>query len=367
LVAALVHDGKIKLSYLNETFDATHSQFIARITKASEREKVIVEAQLAIPSHKRKIVVEIMRELFNFYDVGETYDDIAKNIRTQLHKHFLEPITEMLKTKEYEDKQYPYPGGIQLAKLKNSIEELLSHSKSKNFVDEFIELDEDLEEWLEDVQTLSSFYKGHAIRHFDESVRLLKERADDLDIAKNQTEVQKIKNQIVSILTMDRPFREIPKLPLLNEELRKELTNFVKKELDAQLEQMEEIRRKMKNLKERYNIEEIKAIVQNELEELQARIEQLKDMESISRVYSYTQKATNDLRRLEEKVYEMYLEYIGGTGGTDEHKVEVPVSRLLPFDKVEIHNENDVHRLLDKMKEELLKEVQSGKVIVIKK
>lgn len=367
LVAALVHDGKIKLSYLSETFDATHSQFIARITKASEREKVIVEAQLAIPSHKRKIVVEIMRELFNFYDVGETYDDIAKNIRTQLHKHFIEPITEMLKTKEYEDKQYPYPGGIQLAKLKNSIEELLSHSKSENFVDEFIELDEDLEEWLEDVQTLSSFYKGHAIRHFDESVRLLKERADDLDIAKNQMEVQKIKNQIVSILTMDRPYREIPKLPLLNEELRKELTNFVKKELGAQLEQMEEIRRKMEILKEQYDVEEIKAIVQNELAGLQARIEQLKDMESISRVYSYTQMATNDLRRLEEKVHEMYLEYIGGTGGEDDHKVEVPVSRLLPFDKVEIRNEDDVHRLLEKMKEELLKEVQSGKVIVIKK
>lgn len=367
LVAALVHDGKIKLSYLNETFDATHSQFIARITKVSEREKVIVEAQLAIPSHKRKIVVEIMRELFNFYDVGETYDDIAKNIRAQLHKHFLEPITEMLKTKEYEDKQYPYPGGIQLAKLKNSIEELLSHSKSENFVDEFIELDEDLEEWLEDVQTLSSFYKGHAIRHFDESVRLLKERADDLDIAKNQMEVQKIKNQIVSILTMDRPYREIPKLPLLNEELRKELTNFVKKELGAQLEQMEEIRRKMENLKEQYDVEEIKAIVQNELAELQARIEQLKDMESISRVYSYTQMATNDLRRLEEKVHEMYLEYIGGTGGGDDHKVEVPVSRLIPFDKVEIRNEDDVHRLLEKIKEELMKQIQDGKVLVIKK
>jgi len=166
---------------------------------------------------------------------------------------------------------------------------------------------------------------------------------------------------------MDHPYREIPKLPLLNEELRKELSNFVKNELDAQLKQMEEIRRKMENVKEQYDVEEIKAIVQNELEELQARIEQLKDMESISRVYSYTQMATNDLRRLEEKVHEMYLEYIGGTGGGDDHKVEVPVSRLLPFDKVEIRNEDDVHRLLEKMKEELLKEVQSGKVIVIKK
>jgi hypothetical protein len=371
LVAALAHDGKIKLTYLGESFDTSHPQFISRITKASEREKVLIEAQIAIPSHKRKIVVEMMRELFNFYDVGETYDEIAKNIRMQMQKHFLEPITEMLKIKEYEDPQYPYPGGIQLAKLKNSIEELLSYSKSENLVEEFIELDEDLEEWLEDIQTLSAFYTKTAIRYFDESVRLLKERADDLDIAKNQTEVQKIKNQIVSILTMDHPYREIPNLPILNEKLRTELTNFVKKELGTQLEQMEEIRRKMEELKERYSIEEIKAMVQHELEELQARIEQLKDMDSISRVYSYTQMATNDLRRLEEKVHEMYIEYTRGTGDGDDHKVEVPVSRLiqvmLPFDKVEIHTEDDVHHLLEKLKEELLKEVQSGKIVVIKK
>lgn len=367
LVAALVRDGKIKLSYLNEAFDVTHPQFIARIIKASEREKVIVEAQVVVPKDKRKKVVEIMRELFNFYDVGETYDDIAKNIRAQLQKHFLEPITEMLKTKEYEDKQYPYPGGIQLTKLKNSIEELLSHSKRENFVDEFIELDEDLEEWLEDVHTLSSFYKGHAIRLFDESVRLLKERADDLDIAKNQLEVQKIKNKIVAILTMDHPYREIPKLPLLNDDLRKELTNFVKKELGAQLEQMEEIHRRMEMLKQQYDIVEIKTLVQQELNELQSRIKQLQDVDSISRIYSYTQMAANDLRRLEDKIREIYAEYMKETGELEVHKVEVLVSNLLPFEKVEIRSEDDVHRLLGKIKEELMKEIQDGKVLVIKK
>lgn len=172
-------------------------------------------------------------------------------------------------------------------------------------------------------------------------------------------------------MTMDHPYREIPNLPILNEKLRTELTNFVKKELGAQLEQMEEIRRKMEELKERYSIEEIKAMVQHELEELQVRIEQLKDMDSISRVYSYTQMATNDLRRLEEKVYELYVQYQSETSDGDDRQVEVPISRfiqvMIPSGQVEIRTEDDVDRLLEKMKQELLKEIQNGKVVVIKK
>ncbi|MEW5321281.1 BREX system P-loop protein BrxC [Geobacillus thermoleovorans] len=372
LVAALVHDRKIKLMYLEENFDASHPEFIARITKASEREKVLIEAQFTIPAPKRKIVVEMMRDLFNFYDVGETYDDIAQNVRAQLQKHFVEPIVAMLRKKEDEDPQYPYPGGIQLAKLKQSIEELLSYSKSERLVEAFIELEEELEEWLEDIQTLTAFYQKTAIRYFDESVRLLRERADDLDIAKNETEIQKIKNQIVSILTMDHPYREIPNLPLLNDKLRKELTAFVKKELGAQLKQMEDIRHRMEELKERYDIDEIKAIVQQELQELEARIEQLNDMDSISRVYSYTQMAANDLRRLEEKVREMYSEYRKTsdrdlpTRPTVEWSWTQFIQQLDSSGILEIRDEQDIDPLLKKMKHLLLKELQNGTVIVIK-
>ncbi|MGR9633695.1 hypothetical protein ACU82A_11140 [Bacillus cereus] len=367
---------KIKLMYLNESFDTTSSQFIARITKASEREKVVIEAQIGIPSRVRKEVVETMRELFNFYDIGETYDEVAKSIRNQIQKHFIETIDDMQRTKQREDQQYPYPGGIALSKIKNSIIDLLAITKQENFVEEFIELDEDLEEWLDDVQHLNSFYNGNAIRHFDESVRVLKERRDDLDVAQHDAEVQKVKNSIVSILTSDNPYKHIPNLPILNEQLKQGLSNFVKHEIGTQLKQMETIRRDMESLQTRYqNIDSIKEVVQEKIAELQKRVKQMQDLESISRVYTYTQMANNDYRRLEERVKELYKDYADDQDdldGTDQiNIVKMSVSQLmavaLPDGQVEIENIQALREWLEKLEDAVNKELNQGKTVQIKK
>ncbi|WP_284035628.1 BREX system P-loop protein BrxC [Neobacillus sp. 114] len=370
LVAAA--NKKIKLTYLNESFDVSHPQFIARLTKASEREKVIVEGQPVFPPRLRKEVTELMRELFNFYDIGDTYDEVVKNIREQVRQHFVSPIEEMQRVKQREDQQFPYPGGIKLSKIKNSITELLSISKQENLVDEFIELDEDLEEWLEEVQHLNSFFNGNAIRHFDESVRLLKERHDDLDVAQHDAEVQKVKNNIISILTNDNPFKQIPNLPIYNDQLKNGLSVFVKREIGTQLEQMEAIRNNMESLQSQYgNIDEIKAVVQKKLDELQDRIEQMENLESISRVYTYTQMANNDYRRLEEKVREMYEEYTRVTPPISPiEPVEVTAAQLmsaaLPTGQYEVRNEQDLMDWLKKLEKELRAQLAHGKVIIKK-
>ncbi|MGR5988708.1 hypothetical protein ACT7CT_24910 [Bacillus sanguinis] len=376
MVAAALYNKKFKLMYLNESFDTTNSQFIARITKASEREKVVIEAQIGIPSRVRKEVIETMRELFNFYDIGETYDEVAKSIRNQIQKHFIELIEDMQRTKQREDQQYPYPGGIVLSKIKNSIVDLLAITKQENFVEEFVELDEDLEEWLEDVQHLNSFYNGNAIRHFDESVRVLKERRDDLDVAQHDVEVQKVKNSIVSILTSDNPYHQIPNLPILNEQLKQGLSKFVQREIGTQLKQMEAIRRDMENLQTRYkNIDAIKEVVQEKIAELQKRVKQMQDLESISRVYTYTQMANNDYHRLEERVKELYKSYVDDQDdpeGTDQIKiVEMSVSQLvvaaLPGDQLEIENIQGLKQWLKKLEDTVNEELNQGKTVRIKK
>ncbi|MED3919510.1 BREX system P-loop protein BrxC [Priestia aryabhattai] len=376
LVAALVHDGKIKVTYMNNDFGIGDAQFVSRITKASEREKIIVEAEVIVPQRIRKEVTEIMREVFNSYEIGETYDDISKNIRSQIDKHFVQPMKEIQQLKSRENTHYPYPGTIELSKIKNGIDDLLAISNREEFVDEFIELDEDLEDWSEQLSTHVSFYKGNAIRHFDESVQLLKDRADDLDVAKNKSEVQTIKNQINTILTMDNPYREIPHLPVLNENLKSELTNFVKEELGIHLEQMENIRKQMEALQNRYDVEEIKLFLQKEMEELSRRIEQLTEVESISRVYTYTQIANNDLRRVENKVQELYKEYLATIEGAEEENVVVLpievqanelINKALSNSNLELHSENDIDVFLQKMKRQLLADIQSGHKIIIKK
>lgn len=368
IVAAAVFNKKIKLTYLNEAFDAGHPQFIGRITKASEREKVVMEGQLVFPPRLRKEITEIMRELFNFYDIGETYDEVVKKIRTQIQEHFVQPIEEMQRMKQHEVKQFPYPGAIKLSKIKNSINDLLSISKQEQFVDEFIELDEDLEEWLDEIQHLNSFFNGNAIRHFNESVSLLKERRDDLDVAQHDIEVQKIRNNIVSILTSDNPFKQIPNLPILNDQLKTGLSQFVKREIGTQIEQMEAIRRDMENLQTQYqDIEEIKAVVETKLDELKSRIKSMQDLESISRVYTYTQMASNDYRRLEETVRELYEKYIGKKIERVEMNASQLISLSLPTGQYEVKNEQDLKQWLEKIEGEIKRKLEAGQTVIIKK
>lgn len=373
LVAAAYYNKKIKLTYLNEVFDTNHPQFIGRITKASEREKVILEAQIGIPPRVRKEVVEIMRGLFNFYDIGETYHEVVKNIRSQIHKHFIESIDSIQNSKKREDTQYPYPGGILLSKIKSNIFELLSITKPENFVEEFIELDEEFEDWFEDVQNLYSFYSKNAILHFDESVRLLKERRDDLDVAQHDIEVQKVKNNIISILTSDNPFKLIPNLPIYNEQLKNGLTNFVKREISTQLEQMQTILYNIETLQEQYkDYDNIQAVLDGKLEELENRIDQMKELDSISRVYTYTQMSKNDYSRLQDKVHKLYEEYNGNSDDDDitTKVVEINASELvsiaIPSGQLEVNNIQDLQSWFKKIENEVLKELIQGNTVIIK-
>ena len=363
LVAAALHSNKIKLSYLNEGLDLSHPQFISRITKASEREKVVIEAQIGIHPRVRKEVVEVMRELFNFYDIGETYDEVAKNIRGQIQKNFNETIEAILLVKQHEDKQYPYPSGMKLSKIKNSILDLLSITKQEKFVDEFIELDEDLEEWLEDVQHLNSFYKGNAIRHFDESVRLLKERHFDIEAAQNEPNVQNIKNNLIAILTKDDPYKEIPNLPVLNQQLKESLSSYVASQLMNQLEEIKGIEDDLQDLLEQHqSLEKVRNIIEPALKKLQERIDQFMTTESISQVYLYKQMSIDELNRVRESIAEFII---------DENKVQLRpndfVKIFIEKNELVIENTEQLKTVLDKIKTDFTKHLTSGKTIVIRK
>ena len=304
IVAALLKAGKAKLQYVSEEFDATHPQFINRLTKTTERDKVVVKPIIGMSLGDRRDVTNIMREQFSQYEIGETYDDAALLIREVVGEKLLKPIREINERRSRQSEQFPYPDGMKILKLTQEIEDFLSIRNSEKLVAEFIEIDEDIEEWLEEIEAYKSFYLGKAIQHFDESVLLLRERADDMEVARNDQDIQATKREIQTILTMEDPYDRIPKLPQYNQRLKEQLTAFVKHELDIHLCEIEKIEEQMKELEERYDHEEIKMMVQRELQLLQERVTQLQDTESISKVYSYTQLAHNDLRALTDKVRE---------------------------------------------------------------
>ena len=371
LVAGLLHDTKIKVSYLSETLSSDYPQLVPKMIKVSEREKMVIEAVVIVPHRTRKDVLDVMKEAFDFYEVGETYEEIARNIREQVTKQFKEPIMTMLSKKEREDSRYPYPEGTTISRIRSSLDELLSETNSENLVEEFIDMEEDFIDWSEQLQDIRSFYHGNMIRHFDESVKLLKDRHDDLDIANDNPNVQSIKNKMITILTMEKPYSHISDLPILNGQLKEELTNFVKQELAKHVTELENIRKKMEGLLKSYDIDTIKELVTGQITELENRIEQLKATDRISQVYVYRQSAETSYDRLNTRVRELWDKYIASTAGNGEKPktkdvVTFKSSQLLKND-ITITNEHELNELLEVMKKELLQQLQIGKHIKITK
>ncbi|MCT4479108.1 BREX system P-loop protein BrxC [Peribacillus frigoritolerans] len=365
LVAGLLHDAKIKVSYLSETITADYPQLVSKMMKVSEREKMVIEAVVVVPQRVRKDVLDVMKEAFDFYEVGETYEEISRNIREEVTKQFKEPVTNMLSKKEREDRSYPYPEGTTISRIRSSLDELLSQTNSENLVEEFIDMEEDFSEWSEQLQDIRSFYHGKMIHHFDESVKLLKERHDDLDIANDNSPVQSIKNKIITILTMEKPYTSISDLPILNGQLKEELTNFVKRELAKHVTELESIHKKMKVLLTSYDVDAIKELVIKHITELENRIEQLKNTERISQVYVYRQSAETSYDRLNTRVKELWEEYKDGEDDPTE-LVTFKSSQLLK-EEVTITNGHELNELMEEMKKELLLQLQLGKHIKITK
>ena len=366
IVAALFKTGHAKLLYASEEFDVSNPQFINRLTKVSERDKVVVKPKIGMRPNDRRSVTAIMRQQFNQFEIGETYDDAAKLIREVVGDSLLKPITDINNRRLQQTDQYTYPDGMKIMKLKQDIEDLLSIRNSELLVSEFIEQDEDVEEWLKELEDYKSFYLGKAIEHFDESVRILHERDDDIEVARNDRDIQETKRTIQEILTMERPYNRIPKLPQYNQQIKEQLTTFVKRELEKHLKEIEKIKGKMEEIKKRHDINEVKVIVENEIELLQKRVNQLKSTESISKVYSYTQLAHNDLRSVHDRVKEV-LERVD-----PEEKEELIISqnemiqKLFGEKEIILDSSDDVDNLINGLNQELQALIVKNKIIIRK-
>jgi len=371
IVAALYNKKEAKLFYASEEFDVDHPQFVNRLLKASERDKTVVQPIIRMRPQDKRDVTNSLRLLFSQYEVGETYDDVAEQIREITLEKLLEPIKQINERRSRQNEQYPYPDGMKVLQLKEEIEDFLSIRNAEKLVIEFIELDEDIKEWLEQIDDdFKSFYLGSAINHFDESVRLLRERADDIEVARNDQEIQTTKREMESILTMDKPYERIPKLPQYNQKLKDQLTAFVKRELSKQMEQIERVQVTMKELMESHDYDEVKELVLKELNLLQARVNQLKNTDSMSKVYSYTQLAQNDLVDLEEKVKEIVAKYKPIKPPVErkvrEIKTDALMQMLLKDDELALDTNEDIEKFTNNLKKELLQLAKTNKIIIRK-
>ncbi|MED4182083.1 BREX system P-loop protein BrxC [Priestia megaterium] len=373
LLLALMNDGKVNLYIGEDQFTPTHPQFYDRLARVSEREKIRVIPEVEVDPKIRKEFVSLMREFFGRSDVGETYQEFANAIEMEMKERFQLPLEEIrLKRQNVRSHNYSYPGEREINILLMGLQKLLQIRNVEQMVTEFINIQDDIDDWFDVLDKLTGFYNKTPISVFDEAVEILEKYQKDLALIHN-TDVQLIKKQITDILNKQEPYRDIPRLPQLIEQL----TNNIKEEVNEQRRaiqvQVEHIETKVNELKDYYqNMPSILNYIETEYESINQTKSRIETEMSIVTIRALLQQLNEHATRIEKRAKEMEEELRKPPVTVDpdpdtptiirEKKSKVIKSndfyRLFFNGRNKIETQQDLDEALNQLRSALLKELK---------
>ena len=157
IVLALYHDVKIKLTYSGDPFTSAHPNFYDRLGKQQERDRILLMAVKVPGAEDRRKLQVIFREYFGNDAIGDSYEEMAKVIREALNDKLMGPLSK-IEERRKSAKVYSYPGEAEIGRIKMGTNRLLSLSDEDDLVSQFIQVEDQLDEWFEGLNTLTVSY-----------------------------------------------------------------------------------------------------------------------------------------------------------------------------------------------------------------
>ncbi|WP_291299941.1 BREX system P-loop protein BrxC [Desulfosporosinus sp. BICA1-9] len=304
IVLALYHDIKVKMTYSGDTFTPTNPNFYDRLGKQQERDRILLMAVKVPGAEDRRKLQLIFREYFGNDAIGDSYEEMAKAIREALNDKFMGPLGK-IEERRKSAKVYPYPGEAEIGRFKMGTNRLLSLSDDDDLVSQFILVEDQLDEWFEDLNTLNSFYGRNPIDYFDSSVELLNKYAQEI-LSMNDRDINLIKLQIDSILANPKPYQLIPNLPLLQEQLKAKIADYVEAARQTIVEQVEGTLVQNQELIDYYTENEpIRVMLTEGQRILEQLIERIAKDSSMLIIRSLQIECNDQVKRLAKKASEM--------------------------------------------------------------
>lgn len=374
LIALLIHGGKVKLTYNYEKFDPTHAKFVDRLTKAHEKERVVIELEVEIPAQVRNKALRVMKVFFGQVTLGETYDDVAKTIRQKATEYMSAPIKEVDNRRRSEHRDYPYPGSVMYLDLKRQVDELLSITSSEDLVHEIMEMEDDLDQWFEEMEILQSFYLKEAINLYDKAVKLLIEKKSEINTATSiHPEIQNLKGQTENILKNDAPYKQIHQLNQLSQQLEEQLIYAADQEKERLKPHFESINEEIEQLQNHYTGNTaVVDYIKSEKRELINIYGQFLASESITEILSLKEIISRLFETFKKGIKALVSKEVNEKKPKLELKQKKEVSITQMFDsfiqaeEIELDTDEEIERYLRQIKYKLMEMVKQH-TLVIKK
>jgi hypothetical protein len=227
LVARLFKNGDLlftvngaNVTVLNKEPD----EIISYITKKQFVDKLLIEEREKVPENYKKAVRTTIKELFNVSSASDDEDTMMKN--------FQKYSTDMIHKIEVLETNYTtraFPGKDVLKEGKALLTGVLRQSTPKDFFEYVFKNQEELLDYADDYDPLSKFFKGEQHTIFSRALDML-EIYDDSKTYIVNAELEKIVDEMRSIVSKKMPYSDIPKLPELREKFMDIYTSLLQEE-----------------------------------------------------------------------------------------------------------------------------------------
>lgn len=390
LIAELFRKGNLSLTVNGSAvtlLNKSEEEIIGYITKKQYVEKLLVEERENVPENHKKAVKSVMKELFGTSSASDDEDGLMSNFQNYASKMY----SEMDKL-EVNYNHYNYPGKKNIADGKKLLLGVNQQTAVKEFFEYIFKNQEALLDLAEDYEPVKTFFGGEQQQIFMRSLDMLEIYDDSKTFIVDST-LEDIVKQIREIVNKAQPYKDIPKLP----DLRQQFITAYQKVLDeASVPVMAQIDDDRDRVIEVVETKEYRDEKRPKYIELFVEIHDgAETCNNVSVLRSYADKADalkirllNEMDQLdialakkkaEEEAKKQGNQNDGGQAGTQGQgssgvagytvKVKktknVPIKTATHTQSWRIESEADIDAYLNKLKTELVKELQDNDVVNI--
>ncbi len=212
VVAKLIYDQKVTIKHSGQTIQPTDYQLIDFLRKKSETSSTSISIRETISASKMKKVKDILKEYFDVMDIPSNEDDL---VRFVVNKFSEEKVN--LEKMNDQNTSVVHPGSQEISNALSIIKKvLLAQNDNIALVDTICNLEDDLLDSKEDMQSVKNFYATQ-IKLFDNAVSLKHEvEYNEKDYLMSIPEIEGAIDTIKDITKITNNFR-YNRLPELND------------------------------------------------------------------------------------------------------------------------------------------------------
>lgn len=364
-------------------------EIISYLTKRAFVEKLMMEERVRIADKDKKMVRDILKELFHAVSPSED-EDAVMNFFVTLGNKLIAELRVM--KKDYD--RAKYPGGRVVDEGIRIMSEIVRIQSPAEFYRTVTGKQDDLLDFAEDYEPVKSFFAGEQKSIFDKALLYL-DKYDDSKTYIVDEKLENVADMIRSILKKDKPFSEIPKLP----ELLEQFTDAYSKVLDEQLiPVLDSVSESRKRVFEILNTKEYKESKLNGYIEMFREIEDgARGCTNVSTLRGYADRAEalkirllNEMDRMDQtialkKAQELRRKLEAEakeSGKYDTGSIEQQVNKVaeengyhcrevknIPFRKIaktsswRIESREDVERYIDELRVKLITELDEDTIV----